>query len=133
MMLTTGMLMFGKMSVGVRKIESVPRIKIRIANTTNVYGLFSATLTIHIMLGSQSFRPARPDCTNQIDPTACASGSWHPGSRSIARLLEARRPFRREQFPSREPSCRRHGGCHHCPDGLSSLRERLRQTGHAPL
>src|SRR6266849_8886090 len=49
MMLTTGMLMFGKMSVGVRKIESVPRIKIRIASTTNVYGRFSATLTIHII------------------------------------------------------------------------------------
>src|SRR5258708_2005040 len=49
MMLTTGMLMFGKMSVGVRKIEIVPRIKIRIASTTNVYGRFSATLTIHIV------------------------------------------------------------------------------------
>jgi hypothetical protein len=35
--------------VGVRKIEIVPRIKIRIANTTNVYGRFSATLTIHIV------------------------------------------------------------------------------------
>src|SRR6267378_8060005 len=49
MMLTTGMLMFGKMSVGVRKIESVPRIKIRIASTTNVYGRLSATLTIHMI------------------------------------------------------------------------------------
>src|SRR5216683_878650 len=123
MMLTTGMLMFGKMSVGVRKIESVPRIKIRIANTTNVYGLFSATLTIHIMLGSQSFRPAWPDCIYQIDPTACASGSWHPGSRSFARLLEARRPFRREQSPSRESSCRRHGGCRHYPGIVEPSRE----------
>src|SRR5260370_20457976 len=51
-MLTTGMLMFGKMSVGVRKMESVPRIKIRIAITTNVYGRFSATLTIHIIYPS---------------------------------------------------------------------------------
>src|SRR5712671_6018427 len=49
MMLTTGMLMFGKMSVGVRKIESVPRIKIRMASTTNVYGRLSATLTIHMI------------------------------------------------------------------------------------
>src|SRR6266481_2539157 len=49
MMLTTGMLMFGKMSVGVRKIDNVPRIKIRIASTTNVYGRFNATLTIHIV------------------------------------------------------------------------------------
>src|SRR6267154_100852 len=49
MMLTTGMLMFGKMSVGVRKIESVPRIKIRMASTTNVYGRLNATLTIHMI------------------------------------------------------------------------------------
>src|ERR1700737_5419782 len=48
MMLTTGILMFGKMSVGVRKIASVPRIKIKIASTMNVYGRFSATLTIHM-------------------------------------------------------------------------------------
>src|SRR6267143_158519 len=54
MMLTTGVLMFGKMSVGVRKIESVPRIKMRIANTTNVYGRFSATLTIHMIGYPQS-------------------------------------------------------------------------------
>src|SRR6266850_3340160 len=49
MMLTTGILMFGKMSVGVRKIESDPRIKIRIASTTNVYVRLSATLTIHMI------------------------------------------------------------------------------------
>src|ERR1700730_3914222 len=49
MMLTTGMLMFGKMSVGVRNIASVPRIKVRIASTTKVYGRLSATLTIHMI------------------------------------------------------------------------------------
>src|SRR6267143_1853038 len=132
MMLTTGMLMFGKMSVGVRKIESVPRIKIRIASTMNVYGRFSATLTIHMIHAPQSFRPAWPDCINQIDPTVCASESWHPESRSIARLLEARRPFRTGQSPSQESSCRRHGGCRHCPDGLLSLPETLQQTSRAP-
>src|SRR5882762_10964445 len=41
---------------------------------------------------SPIFRPAWPDCINQIHPMACASGSCYPGSRSIARLLEARRP-----------------------------------------
>src|SRR5882762_8781732 len=61
MMLTTGILMLGKMSVGVRKTESVPRSKIRIASTTNVYGRFSATLTIHMISDLQSFCPARPD------------------------------------------------------------------------
>src|SRR5258705_12841844 len=48
MMLTTGMSIFGKMSVGVRTIASAPRIKIRIANTAMVYGRLSASLTIHI-------------------------------------------------------------------------------------
>src|ERR1700737_2097253 len=49
-MLTTGMLIFGKMSVGVRSAASVPRIKIRIATTTNVYGRLKASLTIHICI-----------------------------------------------------------------------------------
>src|SRR6202795_220652 len=49
MMLTTGISMFGKMSVGVRKIDSVPKSKIRIASTTNVYGRLSAILTIHMI------------------------------------------------------------------------------------
>ena len=44
---TTGMLMFGKMSVGVRRIVSGPTNRIRIARTTNVYGRFSAMRTIH--------------------------------------------------------------------------------------
>src|SRR5882672_11170003 len=48
MMLTTGISMLGKMSVGVRTIASVPRIKIRTANTAIVYGRLSASLTIHI-------------------------------------------------------------------------------------
>src|SRR6266849_6583898 len=93
MMLTTGILMFGKMSVGVRKIESVPRIKIRIASTTNVYGRLSATLTIHIIRGSQSFRPAWPDCINQmtlwpvlrgpgIQGRGHLLGCWRHGDRS---------------------------------------------------
>src|ERR1700757_4396558 len=50
MMLTTGMLMSGKISVGVRTIASVPKRKIRIASTIIVYGSFSASLTIHIMI-----------------------------------------------------------------------------------
>src|SRR5262245_57035203 len=47
-MLTTGMLMFGKISVGVRSAASAPMIRIKIANTTNVYGRLSASRTIHI-------------------------------------------------------------------------------------
>src|SRR5580704_8643141 len=48
MMLTTGMSMLGKMSVGVRTIASDPRSRIKIASTTMVCGCFSASLTIHI-------------------------------------------------------------------------------------
>src|ERR1700730_677880 len=50
MMLTTGMLMFGKISVGVRTIASAPMIRMSMANTTKVYGRCNASLTIHIGL-----------------------------------------------------------------------------------
>src|SRR5208337_2244445 len=50
MMLTTGILMFGKMSVGVRKMASTPPTKMRMLITTKVYGRRSASCTIHIFL-----------------------------------------------------------------------------------
>ena len=43
---TTGMPMFGKMSVGVRTAAVTPKMTISIAITTNVYGLLSAIRTI---------------------------------------------------------------------------------------
>src|SRR4029453_12842507 len=45
---TTGMSMAGKISVGVRLIASGPTNRIITASTTNVYGRFSATRTIHM-------------------------------------------------------------------------------------
>jgi hypothetical protein len=42
-------LMYGNMSVGIVTIEIPPRIAIRSAITTKVYGLRSASLTIHIL------------------------------------------------------------------------------------
>ncbi len=47
--LITGMLMFGKMSVGVRKAEAVPKIRISTAMTMNVYGRRKANRTIPII------------------------------------------------------------------------------------
>src|SRR5882757_2196520 len=47
-MLTTGMLISGKISVGVRRTTTGVRIRISSAITTNVYGLRSANATIHI-------------------------------------------------------------------------------------
>src|ERR1700757_5470177 len=44
----TGILMSGKMSFGVRKMESTPAIRIKIAKTMKVYGRRSANWTIHI-------------------------------------------------------------------------------------
>ena len=44
----TGMLMFGKISVGVRKIMTGLRTKMSTARTMKVYGRSSATRTIHI-------------------------------------------------------------------------------------
>src|SRR5712671_6376701 len=49
MMLTTGISMFGKMSIGVRTIASPPSRKIRIMSTTIVCGCLSASLTIHMI------------------------------------------------------------------------------------
>jgi hypothetical protein len=50
MTLTTGMSMLGKMSTAVREIEKIPSSNMSIDITTNVYGRFSASLTIHIIL-----------------------------------------------------------------------------------
>src|SRR5437899_2157094 len=44
----TGMSMFGKMSVGVRRMSTGLSNKMSTARTTNVYGRCSATLTIHM-------------------------------------------------------------------------------------
>ena len=46
--LTTGMSMFGKMSVGVRRMLATPSITIRTAITMNVYGRRRARRTIHM-------------------------------------------------------------------------------------
>src|SRR5260370_21192150 len=116
------------MDCGGGKMDSVPRIKNRRASTTNVYGRFSATLTIHII---HPFGLA--DCNNQIGLMSYASGSWHPRSRSTARPLGAQQLFRIEHFPAQESPCHIHGGCRHCPDVLSNPPERLRRTIHAPF
>src|SRR5437016_3449028 len=47
----TGMSMFGKMSVGVRRMSTGLSNKMSTARTTNVYGRCSATLTIHMSYG----------------------------------------------------------------------------------
>ena len=46
----TGILMFGKMSVGVRRMATGLMMRISRARTMNVYGRSSATRTIHILL-----------------------------------------------------------------------------------
>ena len=44
-----GILMLGKISVGMRRIEKTPRNTISAASMMKVYGRCSATLTIHIV------------------------------------------------------------------------------------
>ncbi len=58
MTVTTGISIFGKMSVGVVAMDVKPRTRIRIEATMNVYGRFRASLTIHI-LTSPSMGSAR--------------------------------------------------------------------------
>src|SRR5213595_422578 len=80
---TTGMLMFGKMSVGVRVIARGPTNRIATASTTNVYGLLSAIRTIHIaenlrIILSDYFMTWRPAglvcgmCVAMLSFAACA-------------------------------------------------------------
>src|SRR5260370_41797282 len=54
MMLITGMLIFGNISVGVRTIASGPRMRRSMARTTNGYGLRRASRTIHIIHSNAS-------------------------------------------------------------------------------
>src|SRR6266436_3360047 len=132
MMLTTGMSIFGKMSVGVRTIASAPRMKIRIANTAIVYGCLSASLTIHISYVSVFPSGATGlHLSNRL--TACASESWCPESRSFAQPPGAQQPFRIEQCLSQESSCHRYVGYRHCLDELWNPRGTLPQTNHALL
>src|ERR1700722_19052500 len=51
----TGMLIFGKISVGVPSTERTPKIAIRIAITTKVYGRASASRTIAVKNRSLAF------------------------------------------------------------------------------
>src|SRR4030088_2729806 len=59
MMLTTGISMLGKMSVGVRTMAIAPKRKMRIPSTTMVYGSFRASLTIHMIHIPYSVRRGR--------------------------------------------------------------------------
>src|ERR1700691_1422165 len=51
----TGMSIFGKMSTGVRTIDTTPRIRIRIEATIKVYGRRNASRTIHMCSALQRF------------------------------------------------------------------------------
>ena len=54
---TTGMLMSGKMSVGVRRITTGAAMRINSARTINVYGLLRETLAIHMVSSTRSLAP----------------------------------------------------------------------------
>src|SRR5262249_55936205 len=67
------MLMFGKMSVGVRRIVSPPRMAMSIAITAKVYGRRSASRTIH-MLGRALRLDLRGGTARRQDRTTRGSG-----------------------------------------------------------
>src|SRR5262245_49524988 len=56
---TTGILIFGKISVGVRWIITGLISRINSARTINVYGRLRATLTIHILLSPRDYLAER--------------------------------------------------------------------------
>src|SRR4029077_17819818 len=133
MMLTTGMSILGKMSVGVRTIASAPRMKIRIANTAIVYGRLSASLTIHISYVSVFPSGASRTAFCRIALSTGALEFCCPESRSFAEPPGAQQPFRIEQCLLPESSCHRYVGYRHCLDELWNPRATLRQTNHALL
>src|SRR5438067_11748507 len=95
MTLTTGILMFGKMSVDIRVIVTTPTSTIRIAMTVKLYGRLRANRTIHILwirmeLGAwpQSVGPAR-----RADPrkrSGQRGGSNHADSTLVFRAVGTR-------------------------------------------
>src|SRR5437667_4186118 len=70
----TGILMFGKTSVGVRSITIGLRIRISSAITTNVYGLRRASATIHIGVKLSLIDDYRRDKTQNVHPI------WRPAA-----------------------------------------------------
>ena len=82
------MLMFGKMSVGVRAIASGPTIRMSSASTTNVYGRRSAIRTIHI--GQSIILTSRREtgcnllspCAALAEATQTSRRPWGPAQRT---------------------------------------------------
>src|SRR5579864_2034745 len=74
-MLTTGILISGKTSVGVRKMTIGPRIRISRASTVKVYGRRRANLTIHMMLSSYELtaKPRRAEVPSTVPITHSCS------------------------------------------------------------
>src|SRR5229473_3301420 len=90
----TGMLMFGKISVGVRKAETVPKIRISNAMTMNVYGRRRASRTIptiapsHMELRRRHENPDRSAVRARVQRhcgSECFSGAV-PGDQSEFRV-----------------------------------------------
>src|SRR6267143_2129252 len=89
-MLTTGMSMFGKMSVGVRTIERPPNREIKIAGTIIVYGCFSASLTIHIMIHLPLIvPPGQPEPHRKISSRPVLRGPGIQGGDQLLGCLAA--------------------------------------------
>src|SRR5258708_38278109 len=77
---STGISMFGKISVGVRMIVSGPTIRSSKASTTNVYGRRSASRTIHMErreVGGVGRKPGWLSRTSsEPGGERCANGGW---------------------------------------------------------
>src|SRR3569833_1902682 len=81
---TTGMLIDGKMSIGIRNTATIPKMRIRIDVHTNVYGRLSARWTSHTCASSPHRRV----------PTRCSAPSQQPSNerfelRAGDRIIEA--------------------------------------------
>src|SRR6267143_3241394 len=79
MTVTTGMLMRGKMSMGMVTMDSPPMTAINMASTTNVYGRRRASPTIHMMRADH-------------DPGGWGRGGFGPNALSGSFFVTRNRP-----------------------------------------
>src|SRR5580693_1583466 len=87
----TGMSMSGKMSVGIRRIVTTPRMAMSIDITTNVYGRLSGRRTSHIMLAACF--PGPPRCVRCGTTVLGCEGSCMKHRGRVRPLPGAERPL----------------------------------------
>src|SRR5437016_8307450 len=110
-----GMSIYGKMSTGMVTTADPPRMAIRIAITTNVYGRLNASRTIHISVTPRSAHAARGNPCRYVQYTSrcwafrvISLPSREP-LHAVAALIDARSDNKHRGSPTSQSEPRQHG------------------------